>query len=155
MFVSIGSSCNACIEPNPLRASIIRCRTDGSDCKVYASGLRNSVDFGLYFGQIFATEAGKSFIGNNLPPEEINLILDGKNYGRPYCYGNKVHDITFDRLNNPCPDTLGGFAELPAHSTPPLGSVTTIVTVFVQNFLINFLLPCTDRTKENQLPATK
>jgi glucose/arabinose dehydrogenase len=81
LFVSIGSSCNSCIESNSWRASIIRCEVDGKNCQVYANGLRNTVDFVKYRDKIFATDAGKDFLGNRLPPEEVNIIQKNSNYG--------------------------------------------------------------------------
>jgi glucose/arabinose dehydrogenase len=117
MFVSIGSSCSACIESNPWRAAVLRCDLDGRNCIVYASGLRNMVDFTLYEAKIFGTETGKDFIGNDGPPEEINIVKEGKNYGWPYCFGKQVHDITFDRNTNPCAQSEPSFVNLPAHST--------------------------------------
>jgi glucose/arabinose dehydrogenase len=41
--VSIGSSCDACIETNRLRAAIVRDALDGTGGKPYATGLRNAV----------------------------------------------------------------------------------------------------------------
>ena len=43
LYLSVGSSCNVCIEKNPLRAAISRFNLDGSGGKVFAEGLRNSV----------------------------------------------------------------------------------------------------------------
>lgn len=117
LFVSIGSSCNGCIESNPWRASIIRCDLDGQNCQVYATGLRNSVDFFKYQNQIWATDTGKDFLGNDIPPEEVNLIKKGKNYGWPYCFGKQIQDFSFDKTQNKCAQTEPSFSDLPAHST--------------------------------------
>jgi len=43
MYVSIGSSCNVCIEEDRRRATVMRYNPDGTDPEIYASGLRNSV----------------------------------------------------------------------------------------------------------------
>ena len=45
LYVSIGSSCNVCVEQDPRRAAISRYSADGKFEKVYASGLRNAVGF--------------------------------------------------------------------------------------------------------------
>src|SRR3989344_7830632 len=50
MYVSIGSTCNVCEEENPWRAKIIKCELDGSNCTVFASGLRNAVDLEWHEG---------------------------------------------------------------------------------------------------------
>jgi glucose/arabinose dehydrogenase len=44
LYVSIGASCNVCIETNPWRAGIIRFKP-GEKAELYASGLRNTVGF--------------------------------------------------------------------------------------------------------------
>ncbi|MEX0999397.1 MAG: PQQ-dependent sugar dehydrogenase [Thermodesulfobacteriota bacterium] len=43
MYVSIGSSCNVCIEKDKRRATIMRFNPDGSEGEIFAAGLRNSV----------------------------------------------------------------------------------------------------------------
>lgn len=121
MFIVVGSSCNVCEEKNETRAAIQICELDGSKCKIYASGLRNAVDFMKYDGVIYATENGRDYLGNELPPDEINIIQEGKNYGWPVCYGKKMHDGDFDKKQykrNPCEDTEESFVDLPAHHAP-------------------------------------
>jgi glucose/arabinose dehydrogenase len=125
MYVSIGSTCNVCHEADAWRAAIIRCRADGSDCAVYARGLRNAV--GMAFqpgtGKLFATENGRDLLGDDVPPDEINVIDEGGDYGWPICYGNNIHDTDFDKnvyVRNPCmePFETPGFIDLQAHSAP-------------------------------------
>jgi glucose/arabinose dehydrogenase len=43
LYVSVGSSCNACIEKEKVRASIVEMNPDGSVQRVVAKGLRNGV----------------------------------------------------------------------------------------------------------------
>ena len=83
MYISAGSSCNVCIENDSMRASIQKCNIDGSNCSVYAKGLRNAVGMALQPGtdKLFATDNGRDWLGDDLPPDEINLIEEGKNYG--------------------------------------------------------------------------
>ena len=56
---------------------------------------------------VWATEMGRDYLGDNLPPDEINLILEGRHYGWPYCYGKRVHDDKFDPNGEP-PGILPG-----------------------------------------------
>jgi len=88
LYVSIGSSCNACEEEDPRRAAIFRCNPDGSEFEVYARGLRNAV--GMTFkpgtGELFASCNGRDLLGDDLPPECLYQIQKGKNYGWPYSY---------------------------------------------------------------------
>ncbi len=140
IYVSIGSTCNVCNEADPERAAIIRCGTDGSNCSVYARGLRNSVGLTLRpeTDELFATENGRDFLGDNLPPDEINLIEEGKNYGWPICYGKNVHDTDFDKniyIRNPCmePFETPSRVDLQAHSAP-LGLVFYNGTAFPSSY---------------------
>ncbi len=140
MYISVGSTCNVCNENDSRRASILRCSANGSDCMIYAKGLRNSV--GLAFqpgtGDLYATDNGRDFLGDDLPPDEINLIREGGDYGWPICYGKNVHDTDFDKnvyIRNPCmePFETPSLIDLQAHSAP-LGLVFYNGTSFPQQY---------------------
>ena len=123
MYISVGSTCNACHEEHPWRAAIVKCELDGSNCAVFASGLRNAVDYELHQGKIWATENGRDLLDNDIPPEEINIIGEGKNYGWPICYGKNIHDDEFDKniyIRNPCmePFETPSLIDMQAHSAP-------------------------------------
>ena len=98
LYVSIGSSCDTCMEDDERRAAIYSMNKDGSDFKQYATGLRNAVFFAWseVDGRMWTTEMGRDFLNDDLPPDEINIIYEGENYGWPFCYGTGTHDITFD-----------------------------------------------------------
>lgn len=125
LLVSVGSSCNVCHEKDSDRAKILSADHDGSDLKVFAKGLRNAVFMAIHpvNGKIWATEMGRDFLGDNLPPDEINIVEEGKNYGWPICYGKNVHDTDFDKniyIRNPCmePFEIPSHIDVPAHSAP-------------------------------------
>lgn len=122
LLVSIGSDCNVCDEKNPQRAAIWIADSDGSNFKPYATGLRNSVfmETNPTTGDIWATEMGRDYLGDDLPPDEINIIHEGKNYGWPRCYGKNNHDTNFDPKGplDTCSETEPSFVDLPAHSAP-------------------------------------
>ncbi|MCP4243694.1 MAG: sorbosone dehydrogenase family protein [bacterium] len=94
LYASIGSSCNVCIEEDPRRAAIVRYRPDGSSEQLYATGLRNAVGFDWRpdTGELFATDNGRDLLGDDLPPCELNRIVEGGFYGWPYAYGDNVPD---------------------------------------------------------------
>ena len=123
LYISVGSSCNVCNETNPYRAAVLQAKVDGGDLKLYASGLRNSV--GLTFrpgtDELWGTDNGRDRVDDDLPPEEVNIIREGKNYGWPICYGEKIHDTDFDKnvyVRDPCADTIAPHIEFQAHSAP-------------------------------------
>jgi len=119
MYVSVGSSCNKCIEADKRRAAILQADPDGRNLIVYATGLRNSV--GLAFqpgtGELFATENGTDMLGDDTPPEEINVIRKGGFYGWPFCYGDGTPDPD---MGNPekCRNMIRPLIKIQAHSAP-------------------------------------
>ena len=123
MFVTLGSSCNVCIEKSEFLASVIVSDVEGTNPRLFAKGLRNSVFITLNpkTNELWGTEMGRDNLGDNLPPEEINIIRDGGNYGWPICYDNKIHDTQFDKnsyIQNPCTDTVAPTFKMQAHSAP-------------------------------------
>jgi glucose/arabinose dehydrogenase len=45
LYLSVGSTCNACQEPNPENATMLQMAPDGRTRRIYASGLRNTIGF--------------------------------------------------------------------------------------------------------------
>jgi glucose/arabinose dehydrogenase len=123
LLISVGSDCNVCVEKDWRYAKILSANADGSDLKTFASGLRNSVFLAAHpvTRLIWATEMGRDWLGDNLPPDEINLIMAGRDYGWPYCYGKRVHDGQFDPKGEKldfCKDSVPSYIDIPAHSAP-------------------------------------
>ncbi|HIH26373.1 PQQ-dependent sugar dehydrogenase [Candidatus Woesearchaeota archaeon] len=121
LYVSIGSDCNVCEETDKRRSTIEQCELDGSNCKTYSSGLRNTVGFVENKGKIIGVDNGRDGLGDDYPPEEINIIEENKNYGWPNCYGKQIHDTEYDKktyVRNPCLDTESSFIDLQSHSAP-------------------------------------
>jgi glucose/arabinose dehydrogenase len=94
LYISVGSSCDACQESNPEHATMLRAAPDGSSRTVFAKGLRNTIGFGWHpqTQQLWGMDHGSDWRGDNLPPEEFNAINEGNDYGWPYCYGNRQVD---------------------------------------------------------------
>jgi glucose/arabinose dehydrogenase len=46
MYISVGSTCNECNEPNPENATILRASLDGKSQSIFAAGLRDTVGWG-------------------------------------------------------------------------------------------------------------
>lgn len=97
LYVSIGSTCNACEETNPEHATLVRMRPDGSQRSVFARGLRNTIGFAWHpqTGELWGMDHGSDDRGNDVPPEELNLIREGADYGWPFCHSsNQVDEVT-------------------------------------------------------------
>lgn len=134
LYLNVGSSCNVCIEDNPLRATILRYTVEGKAAgaletlgrhapnPTWASGLRNSQGFAWHpkTGAMFATNNGSDMrsdkkngrVNDELPPEHFNKVETGKNYGWPYCWGDDKGGMTQD------PNFVGE-ADFCKTATPP------------------------------------
>ena len=97
LYVTVGSSCNACNEKEPIRATLSVMNPDGSNQHILASGLRNAVDLqfvpSIDGGALFATNMGDDHLGDREPEDTFfeldsnaHAIAANTNYGWPTCY---------------------------------------------------------------------
>jgi Raf kinase inhibitor-like YbhB/YbcL family protein len=130
MYISVGSTCNECNEPNPENATILRASLDGKSRSIFASGLRDTLGWGWQpqTGELWGMDNGMDALGDDLPPEELNHIEKGKRYGWPFLFGN-------NQLN-PHIDPPGGIkkSELAAISVPMAMGYTAHATPMQMSF---------------------
>lgn len=90
LYISVGSTCNACAESNPEAATLLRATPDGKKRTILAAGLRNTIGFDWHpaTGQLFGMDHNADWFGDDQPGEELNLIEDGKTYGWPYVFAD-------------------------------------------------------------------
>lgn len=119
LYVSVGSTCNVCEEDDFRRATVLWFWPDGGAANIYASGLRNTVGLALHpeTNEIWGVDNGRDWLGDNLPPEELNRITSGGNYGWPYCYGANVPDPDLGSKRK-CKGAVPPEVEMQAHSAP-------------------------------------
>ncbi|MCW8858633.1 MAG: PQQ-dependent sugar dehydrogenase [Deltaproteobacteria bacterium] len=119
LYLSIGSRCNACEETDQRRAAVLKIDPESGNYEIFARGLRNSV--GLAFSPdknvLWGSDNGRDMLGDELPPDEINQITTGGDYGWPYCYGQQALDPQLGSKSR-CQSTLSSQVDLPAHSAP-------------------------------------
>jgi len=123
LYISVGSSCNACEEKEDVRASVLEMDPDGSNQKHFARGLRNAVGLRWIKDRLYATNMGADHLGDHKPADTMFALKQGANYGWPYCYQSgaaRLEDVKFNRggtkLN--CRDVPLAFAAFDAHSSP-------------------------------------
>jgi glucose/arabinose dehydrogenase len=120
LYVSVGSTCNACPEPNTEHATMLRLERDGTVAqnppqpahpalahvpttmvspRVFASGLRNTLGFDWHpqTGELWGSDHGSDGLGDDLPPDELNRLTAGSSYGWPYCWGDRQPDPVIDQ----------------------------------------------------------
>lgn len=89
LYISIGSTCNACNESNAENATIVRATPDGKSRTIFASGLRNTIGYDWHpeTGELWGLDHGIDFLGDEVQPEEMNKLEQGRQYGWPHIYG--------------------------------------------------------------------
>ena len=119
-YVTVGSSCNVCIEGNPWRAAMVRFKP-GEQPELYASGLRNTVGFDWHpvTGELYGVDNGRDWLGDDFPPEEVNLIVEGGFYGWPFLNGDNVADPNYgDRAGPKAAEARKPVHNMEARSAP-------------------------------------
>ena len=119
IYVSVGSSCNACVEKEKVRASVLEMNPDGSEQKIYAKGLRNAVGLKWIGKFLFATNQGSDHLGKNKPDETFYALKRDVDYGWPSCYsinGKVLVDPKFKRTLG-CKNVPSPYAYFPSHSS--------------------------------------
>lgn len=96
LYLVIGSTCNVCIEEDGRRAAMHRYTADGEHLGAYATGLRNSAGFDWKAtGELYATDNGRDWLGDDYPVCELNRIVEGGFYGWPFAndFGDPDPDL--------------------------------------------------------------
>ncbi|HEY0263299.1 MAG TPA: hypothetical protein VGC07_02130 [Granulicella sp.] len=115
LYVSVGSSCNACKEKEEVRATISEMDPDGSHARIIARGLRNAVWLnyvpGVDGGALLATNMGSDHLGDTAPEDtffEVDSVKHPRegetNYGWPTCYFASGKVSADPRISDPKPE---------------------------------------------------
>ena len=119
LLLSVGSSCDACIEADERRAAVSLVTPDGQQ-RIYMRGLRNAV--GVWVdeatGRAWATNMGRDRLGDDRPPETLYELHDGADAGWPRCHAGELIDPEFGTGADACADVADPAATFPAHMAP-------------------------------------
>jgi glucose/arabinose dehydrogenase len=125
LYISVGSVCNDCKESDKETASMLQVDPSTWKRTLYASGLRNTIGFDFHpeTKEMWGVDNGGDTKGDDWPPEELNHIIRGGNYGFPFAYGKRVVDQSRE---DPVGNTKEGWVkptqpsvlEFEAHSAP-------------------------------------
>jgi len=122
ILISVGSSCNVCEEKDKRRAAILAYDLTLETTKTFATGLRNTVFMTTHYvtGDIWGTDMGRDLLGDDIPPDEINVIAEGAWYGWPWFYGKNIEDLKFSPNARPsfAQQAVESHLDIPAHSAP-------------------------------------
>jgi glucose/arabinose dehydrogenase len=128
LYVSVGSSCNSCVEKEAVRASVIEMNPDGSEQHRIAKGLRNAVGLKAINGALYATNQGSDHLGLQKPDEtfyRLRSFDDGRSsvtsadYGWPYCHSSngKIFADPVLKRDEGCRNVIAPSAFFPARSS--------------------------------------
>ena len=90
LYLSVGSTCNACDERNKEQAALLQVNTDGSGRRVMMKGLRNTIGFAWHPATkaLWGFDHGIDWLGDEDQREELNELKEGADYGWPYVYAD-------------------------------------------------------------------
>jgi len=125
LYLSVGSNCDACEQLDPELATLLRVNSTSGARTVIASGLRNTIGFDWHpdTDELWGMDHGSDWRGNDLPPEELNRIEAGNDYGWPYCFAKRQLDPVIDDPSETtkeayCATTTPSVLEYQAHGAP-------------------------------------
>lgn len=108
LFASVGSKSNVSDEPvENGRARIFVMSPDGSNKRVFATGLRNAVGIAVHpeSGDLWASVNERDGLGDDLVPDYITRVAEGGFYGWPWFYLGRNLDPR--HKDNPHPELAG------------------------------------------------
>jgi glucose/arabinose dehydrogenase len=87
LMMGVSASCDHCVPTSKWSASIVSFKPDGSDLRVYASGIRAA--YGLVYsrGTLYATMNQRDDLGDRTPGDWLAVVRQGQNWRFPTCYG--------------------------------------------------------------------
>lgn len=120
LYVPVGAPCNICDPADSIFCTIASMKPDGSDLRIDAHGVRNSVgfDWDPRDSSLWFTENGRDWMGDDMPSCELNhLTARGQHFGYPYCHQGDTLDPEFGRGRS-CDDYVKPSALVGAHMAP-------------------------------------
>jgi glucose/arabinose dehydrogenase len=106
LYVSIGSSCNACVEKEEVRASVIEMDPDGGNQRIYARGLRNSVGIKWVGTDLWVTSMGRDLTGPDKPEDLFHRVKPNEYYGWPFYYQYRKKIYADKQFNDSAKNTF-------------------------------------------------
>lgn len=116
IYISVGSSCDSCVEKDPLRATILQYNVRTQKARIYSKGIRNAVGLAVYNHDLYATVNERDYLGDDFPPDLLVYVPPFSDFGWPYCNVNKPDPkLGFPGACKSVPSPLWKFT---AHSAP-------------------------------------
>jgi glucose/arabinose dehydrogenase len=107
-YMGIASGCDHCAPTNTLTATIVSFLPNGSDLKIFATGVRGNSSLAFVPGtnQLFMSTNQRDAVDGKTPPDEFGLVQPGSFWGYPWCWqqgGEQcrgvAHPLTYDEMD--------------------------------------------------------
>jgi glucose/arabinose dehydrogenase len=120
LYLAIGSSCNVCLEQDERRGGVMRYKADGSEGRIFSTGLRHVI--GLAFNPandiLWAAVMEREGLKNGLPPETLYGIYIDADGGWPYCHAGRIIDPDYGSKDSCEKKLLNPIFEFDSQSAP-------------------------------------
>ncbi|MEZ4727530.1 MAG: PQQ-dependent sugar dehydrogenase [Caldilineaceae bacterium] len=112
---------------------------DPANPQAHATGLKGA--YGHAFdaaGRLWTTEIGDDLVNSAAPPDELNLVLPGADFGWPQCFGNQEAATNYGGTAAGCQETRAPVALFEPRSTPtsivasPWATDTLLIALWLQ-----------------------
>jgi glucose/arabinose dehydrogenase len=90
LYTNVGVPCNICEFDRDRFALLVSFNPDGSDRRIEARGVRNSVGMAHHptTRELWATNNGRDWAGNDVPEDSLHRVRrSGEDHGFPFCVG--------------------------------------------------------------------
>jgi glucose/arabinose dehydrogenase len=87
-YVTVGSSDNIAVDPDPLRATVLKFNADGTGRQTVVTGVRNGTGLAIHptTREPWVTVQERDGLGDDLVPDFLGKVVPGRSYGWPYAY---------------------------------------------------------------------
>jgi glucose/arabinose dehydrogenase len=91
IYTNVGANCNICSIDRDSFALLVSFNLDGSDRRIEARGVRNSVGMAHHpvTRELWATSNSRDWAGNDMPHDTLHRVRrSGEDHGYPFCVGD-------------------------------------------------------------------
>lgn len=106
---------------------------DTLESRILATGLKNAYAHTYdNAGRLWTTEVADDPVNGGAAPDELNIVVEGADFGWPLCFGNQEPATNYEGNETICAATRRPVALFPPHATP----VGLVPSPWVENVML-------------------